>query len=192
MNKIAKASIATAAGVALLLGGAGTFATWNSSAAAGSASIVAGNLVVQDSGTAGVWTANGSTAAIDLKTYAIVPGDVLTYTKTMSIKAEGDALQATLTLAGGSISAADATKPADVALAGYLQTNAELTATGAGIVKTAKNDFAVVPGAGNIAQDVTVTVTLSFPNGAAGAENSMKTGAVNLSQFAVSLTQKTA
>ena len=105
MKKIVKASIATTAGVVLLLGGAGTFATWNSSATAEGASIVAGNLVVEASQEAGTWTANGS--AIDIADYVIVPGDVLTYTKTMNVGAEGDSLSATLALTDSSIAPAD-------------------------------------------------------------------------------------
>ncbi|SBS72611.1 alternate-type signal peptide domain-containing protein [uncultured Microbacterium sp.] len=191
MNKIAKASIATAAGVALLLGGAGTFATWNAAADTAGASIVAGNLVVADSGTAGVWTANGSTTPIAIADYAIVPGDVLTYTKTMKIKAEGDSLQATLALAGGSIAAADPAKANDQALAGFLTSSAKLTATGTGIVQTGET-FTVTPGAGNIDQNVTITVTITFPKGTDGSNNGAMTGAVNLSTLTVSLTQKTA
>ena len=59
MNKLLKGAIAGAAGVALLLGGAGTFALWNSSATVTGGNIDAGNLHVADSGTAGTWPANG-------------------------------------------------------------------------------------------------------------------------------------
>lgn len=190
MNKIAKASVATAAGVALLLGGAGTFASWNSAAteAAGTA-IVAGNLVVQDTLGAGTWTANG--AAITIAGYAVAPGDVLTYTKTMKIKASGDSLVAIPALTGGSIVAADKTKANDQALAAILQKSATLTASGTGIVQTGSS-FTVVPGAADVDQIVTITATITFPKSAdAGAENNTMSGAVNLEAFTVSLTQKT-
>ncbi|GEP47403.1 alternate-type signal peptide domain-containing protein [Microbacterium saccharophilum] len=191
MNKIAKASIATAAGVALLLGGAGTFATWNASAAeAGSSTIVAGNLVVEDTKVAGTWTANGS--PITIATYAVSPGDVLTYTKTMKIKADGDSLQAIPALTGGSIVAANPTNAADQALAASLLKTATLTASGTGIVQTG-DTFTVVPGAGTTDQIATITATITFPKSAtAGAENASMNGAVNLTGFTVSLTQKTA
>ncbi|MFG6402237.1 MULTISPECIES: alternate-type signal peptide domain-containing protein [unclassified Microbacterium] len=192
MNKIAKASIAAAAGVTLLLGGAGTFATWNASATTQGATISSGNLVVKDSGKAGTWTANGSTAPISLATYSIAPGDTLTYTKTMSIGAEGDSLKATLALTPASITAANPTSPTDQALASYLTANAALTATGAGISGTGPT-FTVTPGAGAISQDVTVSVTITFPYGdVVGGNNAAMSGAVSLSNLTVSLTQATA
>lgn len=189
MKKFVKASIATAAGVTLLLGGAGTFATWNASATTAGATIASGNMVVEDSGVAGTWTANGS--AVNLADYRIAPGDTLTYTKTMSVSAEGDSIQATLGLTGGSIAAADPTDAADQALAGYLKANATLSAAGQGITGTGPT-FTVAPGSGTVDEDVTVTVTIAFPAGdTAGGNNGAMNGAVNLSDLAVTLTQNT-
>jgi alternate signal-mediated exported protein len=189
VKKFVKASLATAAGVTLLLGGAGTFASWNASASAGGATIASGNMVVEDSGQAGAWTANGT--PITLAGYAISPGDTLTYTKTMSVSAEGDSLQATLGLTGGSIAAADPADPADQALAGYLQANATLTATGEGITGTGPT-FTVAPGTGVVDEDVTVSVTIAFPYGeTAGGNNNAMNGAVDLSGLTVTLTQNT-
>ncbi|MBW9119585.1 alternate-type signal peptide domain-containing protein [Microbacterium trichothecenolyticum] len=189
MKKIVKASIATTAGVVLLLGGAGTFATWNSSATAEGASIVSGNLVVEASQEAGTWTANGT--AIDIADYAIVPGDVLTYTKTMSVGAEGDSLSATLALTDSSIAPADPTKQADIALASYLTDSAVLTASGAGITGSGPT-FTVTPAGDVVSQDVTVTVTIAFPYGdVVGGNNDAMNGAVTLDELTVSLTQNT-
>ena len=50
MNKTFSGSIAGAAGIALLLGGAGTFAQWNSSAAVAGTSITAGVLNDNEAG----------------------------------------------------------------------------------------------------------------------------------------------
>jgi alternate signal-mediated exported protein len=187
MKKIVKASIATTAGVILLLGGAGTFATWNSSANAQGASIVSGNLVVAASQAAGTWTANGS--PITISDYTVAPGDVLTYTKTMKVGAEGDSLSATLALSDSSIAPADPAKPADVALGSYLTDSAVLTASGTGITGTGPT-FTVTPGAGVVSQDVTVTVTIAFPYGdVVGSNNAAMNGAVTLSALTVSLTQ---
>lgn len=189
MKKFVKASIATAAGLTLLLGGASTFATWNASATAQGAVISSGNMVVADSGTPGVWTANG--APITLEDLRVAPGDTLTYTKTMSVGAEGDSIEATLALAGGSIAAADPTSAADQALAGYLTSNAELSASGEGISGTGST-FTVTPGTGVVDEDVTVTVTIVFPAGdTAGGNNDAMNGAVDLSELAVTLTQNT-
>ncbi|WOF22624.1 alternate-type signal peptide domain-containing protein [Microbacterium betulae] len=192
MKKIVKASIAAAAGVTLLLGGAGTFATWNTSATAQGATVVSGNLVVEDAGTEGVWTANGSQTPISIDDYTLVPGDTLTYTKTMSITAEGDSLQATLGLSPASITAADPTSATDQALASYLTANATLGATGEGISGTGST-FTVTPGAGTVDEDVTVSVTLAFPyEDADGGHNAAMLGAVSLSDLTVTLTQATA
>jgi len=192
MKKIAKASIAAAAGITLLLGGAGTFATWNASATTQGATITSGNLVVKDSGAAGVWTANGSATPVSLATYSIAPGDTLTYTKTMSIAAEGDNLKATLGLTPASITAANPTSATDQALASYLSANATLSATGTGI-SGAGPTFTVTPGTGALAQNVTVTVTIAFPYGdTVGGNNAAMSGAVSLSDLTVTLTQATA
>lgn len=191
MNKLLKGAIAGAAGVALLLGGAGTFALWNSSASVGGGTIVAGNLLVADSGAAGVWT-HGATV-ITLSSFRAVPGDTLTYTKTMNITATGDNLVGSLSLAPGSITASTAA-PADVALAGYLQKSATLTAAGVG-VGVGVGIPAVYPitaGTTGVSQTVTVVITIVFPKDpVAGfaAEAATKLGSVNLSNVAVTLTQ---
>lgn len=200
MKKIAAASIATAAGAALLLGGAGTFATWNDSDTAGAATITAGNLVVDNDAAAGVWTAAGSADAITIANYRVAPGDVLTYTKTMQIGAVGDSLTAVLGLTPGSITAADDEDLADIALAHFLESNATLTLTGDPLDTDAStitentatedtNDFVVTPGSTGMSRNVTVTVQITFPAGAEGVNNDAKTGAVNLSNLTVTLTQ---
>lgn len=191
MNKLLKGSIAGAAGVALLLGGAGTFAYWNSSATLAGDTIVSGNLAVTDSADAGVWTVNGGTAPIDLASYLVVPGDVLTYTKTMSILASGDNLVATLDLSDASVAAATASA-ADLALEREIEESAVVTATGTGIaaVTDTPNTFTITPGADEISQDVTVTATIAFPeSNVAAAENAAMNGSVTLADMALTLTQ---
>ena len=188
MNKLLKGSIAGAAGVALLLGGAGTFAYWNSSATLAGDTIVSGNLAVTDSADPGVWTVNGGTTAIVLAGYLVAPGDVLTYTKTMTINASGDNLVATLDLSPTSIVAANGT-PADIELARLLDDSAVLDAAGTGIVDNLDNTFTITPAAGEVAQDVTVVASIAFPSAGAGAENAAMMGSVNLSALALTLTQ---
>src|SRR5690606_22161335 len=67
MNKLLKGSIAGAAGIALLLGGAGTLAYWNSSADLGGGTVNSGTLTIANNGAA---TVTGPTT--------IVPGDSVT------------------------------------------------------------------------------------------------------------------
>ena len=110
MNKLLKGAIAGAVGIALLTGGAGTFALWNSSTAVSGGTIVAGNLLVADSGTAGSWSVNGH--AVTLSSFKAAPGDTLTFTKTVNVTATGDNLVATLGLGAASITPSS-TAPAD-------------------------------------------------------------------------------
>lgn len=93
MNKLVKGSIAGAAGIALLLGGLGSFALWSDSVVVGSETVSSGELKIEkDAVTApatnGVWSPD-----LDL----IVPGDELTYTEAFTVTASGDNLHATLT-----------------------------------------------------------------------------------------------
>src|SRR5215210_1071695 len=81
MNKLFKGSIAGAAGIALLLGGAGTFALWNSNTTVSTPSINSGVLSIA-ANTAGVWKAADGTQ-IDPLTYKIVPGQTLTFTQAL-------------------------------------------------------------------------------------------------------------
>lgn len=191
MKKIVKASIATAAGAVLLLGGAGTFATWNSSATAGTGTaITAGDLKVDGlPAETGVWK-NAANQVVDIAGYRIVPGDVLTYTKKMKVGAEGDTLSATLGLSEESISPLDPTNNADVKLDSYLEANAVLDISGTGIAAgTAANTFSVTPAGAVVAQDATVTVTITFPDGTLGADNDAMNGKVTLNDLTVTLTQ---
>jgi alternate signal-mediated exported protein len=193
MNKLVKGSIAGAAGIALLLGGAGTLATWNSSAnvLSSGAAITAGTLDIKahtftssETDTDG-WKVNGT--AKDLASFKIVPGDQLTYTKTFDVTATGDNLTATATLGTGAITAASAgpsVKNEDTALATALTNNATFAF---------KVDDDATSTILTTSQEIVVTVTINYKdNGVVagvGAENGSKLGAVNLANFSINLTQ---
>jgi alternate signal-mediated exported protein len=83
MNKLVKGSIAGAAGIVLLLGGAGTLAYWNDSATIASAGTVSSGELTIESTTAGDWSDDIA---------LIVPGDSLEYTETFTVTASGDNL----------------------------------------------------------------------------------------------------
>jgi len=183
MNKIAKGAIAGGLGVALLLGGAGTLAYWTGSASVGTAStITAGNLAVTSTGT-GTWTKtnNGTTTTInDIASFKIVPGDKLTYSRSVTITAVGDNLKATASLGTAAITAAttgDAT--ANAALATALGASAVVQIDGAATAT-------ITPAS---ASSHTVTATIDWPFGTDGTGNTAKTGAVDLSGFNVTVTQ---
>lgn len=93
-NGAIKGTAAAAAGVAVLLGGAGTFALWNADLNVGSSdTITAGELKV-DEYTTGSWTdANNGDAVIDpIADFRMVPGDTLVREDSASVVAYGDNL----------------------------------------------------------------------------------------------------
>jgi alternate signal-mediated exported protein len=179
MNKLVKGSIAGAAGIALLLGGAGTLASWNSSLsdAGSAATITAGTLSIAPATSAGVWTNEKGTVITNIAGYRIVPGAALTYTKTFNITATGDNLKGTIALTPGAITS---TGTAGAALAGHLQQTATFTVNGA-----PGSTFVAAPGT----QPVVVSTTITFANGAAGNENLAMGGAVSLASFGILVSQ---
>ena len=209
MNKLVKGAVATAAGVALLMGGAGTFAYWNDSVGVSGATITAGNLVLTDATPSnGVWTVqkNGTgtaTTVSNIAAFVVSPGDKFSYTKSVKFTATGDNLTAKLSLAPGSIVGAGSTPTAaSNALAGYLQRTATLTATAIGtqiVVGTGADagTFTITPGStGLVDQTITVTVGITFPkqtdttSTAALVENNTKLGSVNLTGLSVTINQQ--
>ncbi|MBH0129955.1 alternate-type signal peptide domain-containing protein [Salinibacterium sp. NK8237] len=186
MNKLVKGSIAGAAGIALLLGGAGTLATWNSIAtvsAGTNQSINAGTLdIVAAPGTiTGDGWKLGTKATVTSPTFKIVPGDTFTYTKTFNVTATGDNLSAAIAVAPASVAAVSTSVDADVKLAAAIVATATFTVNGSPATS-------ISPTTGT--QPVVVTVTMNYPKSTtAGAENLSKLGAVSLSNFAITLTQ---
>ncbi len=176
MNNLTKAAIAGAAGIALLLGGAGSLAFWNDSTGMGGASITAGTLTIS-SNTDGAWTNDGN--PVDLATFRAVPGDELVFTATFNVTATGDNLSATVGITGDSIVAASA-GGADTALAGLLTESASFLVDGV-------STTTVVGAAGT--QVVTVSVTVTWPDGTSAADNAAKNGAVDLTAMTITLTQ---
>lgn len=177
MNKLTKASIAGGAAILLLMGGAGTLASWNATANAGASSaITAGNLEIDDA--TGDWV--GGTPAL------IVPGDTVTYTATFPYTATGDNLVVRAALTDDSISPVNSADTADVALADYLNANKLVTVRVDGQPFDLATDTLEL-GTGTIE----VSVALTFPKSSnPGDENGAKEGQVRLDQFSVTLTQQ--
>src|SRR5690606_11331258 len=127
MNKATKGTIAAGAAVLLLLGTGGTLAYWNDTADLGGQTITAGQLQVEQQGTA-AWELNGAPIAeTDLAGLRIVPGDELTYVGEFEITAAGRNLAFDIELASGAISAATSDDAADIALAAALTDSATFT-----------------------------------------------------------------
>ncbi|MFT4029786.1 MAG: alternate-type signal peptide domain-containing protein [Protaetiibacter sp.] len=204
MNKNIKASIAIAAGVVLLMGGAGSLAYWNDTQSVGAngTTITAGTLTAT-AGT-GTWTKSffdasgnqvGSSSTVDPGSVLIVPGNRLVYTQTFTINATGNDLYFTITPTSGAITGSGT---ADIALASALASSTfAVTNTAASTgttVAPATTSGVYKVGAGSTPTTFTVTWTITWPFGTAPAsnttgDNAAKTGAVSLSAGAVTLTQ---
>lgn len=121
---LGRAAVAGAAGVLLLTGGGGTFAVWSDTAALGNdTTITSGTLALEPSGQAAWTDARGT--VIDPAGYVVVPGDTLTYTEDLTIRATGDHLAATLTT-----NLAAPTVTGDAELAAALRRSAVFTVDG--------------------------------------------------------------
>jgi alternate signal-mediated exported protein len=180
-NKLVKGSLAAAVGVALLMGGAGTLASWNDTSVIAGGTITAGTLSITVPGSTPAsdgWK-SGSTAIPNIATYRIVPGDTLTYQKTFIVTATGDSLTATASLGALSITGASQ-GAADVALAALLTKSAVFTVDG---VTTATVTGSASP------KTVVVTATIAFPSGTTTTDNAAKLGVVSLAAFNLTLTQ---
>lgn len=97
MNKMTKGAIATGVGVALLLGGGGTLAVWNTSENAKSGPITAGDLNLVAG--AGTWTSETTGLPIgNINDYRIVPGETLKFAQNLEVTLLGDGMEASLEL----------------------------------------------------------------------------------------------
>jgi alternate signal-mediated exported protein len=205
MNKLVKGSIAGAAGIILLMGGAGSLAYWNDSAVAGpgagSNSITAGTLTVtavnSGSWTKGFYNAAGTVvtapaAVASLAAVRVVPGNRLVYTQQFNVVGTGDDLYFTIGSSAGAVSAASVAA-VDVALAAQINASGTtafaISAISGGTVvpATTPGTYKVSSNAGT-PSTITVTWTVDFPFGLS-AVNTAKLGAVSLSQGAITLTQ---
>lgn len=192
MKKITKGTIAAGAAVVLLLGTGGTLAYWNSTVNVGEPAVItAGNLALAQTA-APTWTivhTSGETTAVaDIAAVRIVPGDRLVFSADYAITAQGDNLVFEAGVAEGSIAPVDSADAADAQLATRLAQTATFTINGTdGATATIEHRSAA-----ENTYPVTIDVNLDWPFGADGsptADNPAKTGQVDLSQFAVTVTQ---
>lgn len=200
MNKNVKASIAIAAGVVLLMGGAGSLAYWNDAQSVGAAgSTISAGTLTATPGT-GAWkkSFNGGTETTVTNLTNIVPGNRLVYTQTFTINATGSDLYFTITPTAGSIVAGSGSNGTALAsaLSGATSTftvTNNAAATGTTIAPSTTSGVYKV-GAGATPTTITVTWTIDWPFGTAPAtntsgDNAAKAGSVTLSGGAVTLTQ---
>ena len=172
MNKLTKAAIAGGVGIALLLGGAGTLATWNTSTNISGGTIVAGSLTIGTpvftSPATSFWSVKHTTAgAVVTKDLTLTgnaftvtsggaaftssPGDQLIYTSTVPLTVTGTNLVAVLSLTSGAIAAVTVSPTSPATTLTPAQTaqqnanNALASALANSVVFTAPSLTAVVP-----------------------------------------------
>jgi alternate signal-mediated exported protein len=145
MRRSTKGALAASAAAALLLGGAGSLAYWNSTQTISGGDIVSGTLTLTQEGLQSCtdWTldAVGGATAYTPGTTLVVPGDVITKTCDYTVNASGEHLAASLTMDATSVTG-------DAELAGALTASATYTLDGSpvssGQAITSLDDGAVV------------------------------------------------
>jgi alternate signal-mediated exported protein len=190
MNKLVKGAVATAAGVALLMGGAGTFALWNTSTSVTAGSVASGTLTVATNG-AGTWKDispdRTATSIPTIANWKIVPGDKLEFTQNINVVATGNNLLANLSYDPATIVAAAGQASADL----KSKLVVTLTATGTGVsTNSTTGVITVAPNAATIPVAVKVTVELPSTVGDAVGEGSIaQNGSISLATLALKLNQ---
>lgn len=163
MKKSTKALLAGGVGAALLLGGAGSLAYWDSTLPVDQGgTITAGDLAIDTPDCGAGWTLDG--AAFDLATDKVAPGDVLTKTCTFTLTASAVGLHGTVTAATPGLTGG---------LAASLTSNVvklEDTTTG--------TDLGGVFSHANDGHTLAATVSVTFPYGTTVDNTSKKLTAV--------------
>jgi alternate signal-mediated exported protein len=163
MNNLVKGSVATAVGIALLLGGGTSLALWSDSATVNAGSVNSGKLTLVSDADGG-WDQNITN---------IVPGDNITYTEHLTVTAVGDNLEAELSSNIASItnSVTGATATTTFAVEDSL---GDPVAATLGVYTLSEGTYTV-----------TATIVVDFPSAATGGQN----GSIDLSAIQISLTQ---
>ncbi|GAA4166208.1 hypothetical protein GCM10022286_30510 [Gryllotalpicola daejeonensis] len=184
MNKLIRGAVTGAAGIALLLGGAGSFAAWNNSAtvlAGGGAKISTGTLSVTADPTKGTWKSL-STGTIDPATYQVVPGETIEYSQPVVLTAAGAAMTATLGFTNPTLSnkgVADGNFTAVTKIASTLP---------AGIVDNGDKTYTITPTAATAA-GTTLTVVLDITFNANATGDQLQT--INLTDTTLTVSETT-
>ncbi|MCC2027985.1 alternate-type signal peptide domain-containing protein [Microbacterium sp. YMB-B2] len=177
MKKATKGTLAIAAGITLLMGGAGSLAYWQDSAAISGATVTTGELDVAIIDGC-EWTVAhkgaGAVAISDIENFRMVPGDTVKCSVDFTTTATGDNLAADAAIGWGAL--------------GILPTNMTSTTTGTydGASITGST-FAVAKGS----KSGTLDFSLVWPFGTAGSEGvgTMNQG-ITLADSTVTVTQK--
>jgi alternate signal-mediated exported protein len=178
MHKIVTGVVASGSGLALLLGGAGTFALWNADASTRPATVTSGTLALS-ANPDGVWTdvTNGRSDVVDITTVRMVPGNAYQFHQTLDVTATGDDLTADLSWVPQSITG-------DAELIAAATQSLSLASTSANLAPAGRTSWTVTPTDGTSVLDVTYTIGLSTDVTTGKAQT------IDLSGIAFTLTQK--
>lgn len=181
-RKATRAAVAGTIAVGLLAAGGGTFASWYDSETIEGGTISSGELTLETSERDGTWKDTKGNV-VDIASYVVVPGAVLTYTDTVTITAVGNDLHATLRTNLPELAAETASADllgaldVDLTLNGVANSGGEVTVNGD-----------VTPAVFNA--PVPVTVTVAFPADAATAQGTRaQNQAVTLADMEIVLEQ---
>ena len=172
MNKSTKGALAAAAAGSLLLGGAGSLASWTDQGTVTGTSITSGHLSLGTPSCAG-WKLDGGSAFTSQK---LVPGDQLTQSCTYTVSAAGTHLVATVDVTGGGLNAGQLTN--ELTLASTLSKN------GGAAAAIPVTNLAVINN-----DTLKVDVTVTFPSASTATAAQDVTQA--LSNITVTATQTT-
>jgi alternate signal-mediated exported protein len=185
MNSFVKSAVAGAAGVALLLGGAGTFAVWNSTASASAGVLQTGQLSLSTVAGSGQWKdlRTGSVlSAAELSSYRMIPGTQLEYTVPVTVTATGTGLKAVFSYDLGTTSST-LTSVVPALTVQKSRTDAGLP-TGFAAVSGTVNSFSVTPSATSTEAVARLGITVPTE-----ADNSTQNKTLDLSKVVFTLTQ---
>jgi alternate signal-mediated exported protein len=184
MNKLIKGAVTGAAGIALLLGGAGTFASWNAAShLTPTGTVNTGTLKISSSTPVGWFTDANATQAVDLNSFHAVPGDTLYYKTTADILAVGNHLEA-------EVGVDQSTLKAEFAAGGPTSTVQASVAsvTGTGITQS-NGDFVFTATGSDIQATVIVKVDFPLGDSSVNAGSDGQGSAIKLDPLTITLTQ---
>lgn len=178
MNNIIKGSIAGATGVALLVGGFGTYALWSDSRDLQVNGVQSGDLTIGTS--VGVYDDAKTPAVNDwLAADKMVPGDTVTYTQVFDVTGSGKNLKGTIELAPltGTNGFDTLTREVDVTKGG----------AGAGtITKVDADSFTFSAPFGSAT--LTAKVTYTFPSTTSGTADQLRSFSTPAAAFTIAQT----
>ena len=184
MNKLIKGAVTGAAGIALLLGGAGTFASWNvSSHLTPSGTVNTGTLKISSSSPVGWFADANATQAVDVNSFHAVPGDTLYYKATADILAVGNHLEAEIGVDQSTLNAEFTTGGPSNAVHASVA-----SVTGTGITQS-NGDFIFAASGSDILATVIVKVDFPLGDSSVNAGSDGQGSAIKLDPLTITLTQ---